>query len=125
MTEPPGDPRITVMRLLIGLHRHVHEVWFPDLTFPKAVAMTIIVNEIRLAPIPFTMTRLAKHLQITRPSATRRVTYLVRKGLVLREGQRITFNPVALQNPKGDEAIQRTIQMITEAASALGGLKKN
>jgi len=115
MANPICDRRITIMRLVTDLLHHAHRWWFPELKFSKAVAMTVIVNEIVIAEVegkPYTVARLARRFQVTRPNMTTRIRYLVRKGLLTRDGQRIEFNHAAVQTAQAEESLKLAMQIV-------------
>jgi len=123
MTIPHRTIRDVGGRLIMEMLRSGHRAYFSDVPFAEAVEAELIVIAVMVAEMdgsPFTTARLARDLQMPRPTLIRRISYLEKKGALTRDEQsKLRISRTMITSPSGDRSAARVRQLILDAAKAL------
>lgn len=128
MTFPHRTIRDVGGRLIIEILRTGHLAYFSDVPFVEAVEAELIVIVVMIAELdgnPFTTARLARDLQMPRPTLIRRIAYLEKKGALTRDEQsKLRISRSMIASPAGDRSAARVRQLIVDAAKALSDTRE-
>lgn len=122
MGIPQRNTRVIVAQLVEDVLRARHRSYYPELPFMVTIEITVILMAIFSAECsgkPLSALGLSKHLEMPRATLLRRLSFLVSKGEIRREGQRLRVNPAIFATPSRDEAIRDLRQTIIDAGRAL------
>jgi len=122
MGIPQRNTRVIVAQLLADVLRRRHRDYYPELPFMVTIEITVIVMAIFSAECsgkPLSALGLSKHLEMPRATLLRRLSFLVSKGEIRREGQRLRVNAAIFATPSREESIRGLRQTIIDAGHAL------
>jgi len=120
---PHSDARRIVIELVDDLLRNVHQSYYPSMTFAEAVATQVICGEIIHAEIvgaKINTQMIAARVQVPRRTLDRRINYLIKNGIIRRDGDGLHYNGTQYR----DDAIKASIKLIITAANKLLPLAK-